>query len=273
MSNSFNGYDWNDDDEWDTSDMERTDGQWSRAASVVMIVVVLAVLLGCAFGSICFGAEAPDMGPVPPAGISPSTARVNRIDHETGLCLGSGSGVLVAKDADSGTVATARHVAYDKKHPEARLVVVFPQSAEFAYVAWAAFYSRADDGPDIAILKIDPPADVAPRPIAWRIPDPGEKVWQSGYGNSKEPPLEYWSRVVSTDDSLLILDKHTRHGDSGCPVIDATGHVIGITSSGDGWKYREGRRTGQRDPLGYHTTLADQPEFKAAILEHSILLE
>lgn len=236
--------------------------EWTPRAYFVAILFVLSLLLLALCGSMCFGQVD-----------SPSTCRVIELDETNGLALGYGSGVLVAKDDRSGYVLTALHVATDDKHPLSQFVAIFPHSNQFAYAVREIHFSRKTEA-DISLLVIESPTDIAPRHIDWRIPTEGEKVWQSGYGNHDDKPREAWSRVLPliertshgvtkeyTTPSLLLLDKPSRSGDSGGPIIDAQGRVVGIIS-------------GTTNKQGFHVTVGDQAWLKRILpgQEKSILV-
>lgn len=205
--------------------------------------------------------------------ISPSTCRIIGINPATCMSDEGGSGVLVAKDDDFGYVLTAKHVVESKLNGH-RYVVIFPK-AKRTY-AFSVLECKADwreDGVDLALLKIAPPMEVLPRPVAWRQAVAGEKVWQSGFGNWRETPSESWMRVLprrqviggvtieTGDETLLHTDRSCRSGDSGGPIVDSEGRVIGIITSAD-------------ETNGYHVRLDGQEWLKSELPppERSILV-
>lgn len=247
--------------EWENGMRESRDREPLALDLLASIRVVgftlLALIVLCLCSCFSYGAE-----------LSPSTCKVVEFSSR-GEIKSSGSGVLVAKSNGVGYVLTAKHVAVGA--PGRHLVCLFPRSRRFAYSA-----PTVDLGPqqiDLALLTIDAPQDIAPRPIAWRTPLEGEKLWQSGFGNSKSGQREWWSRVaprVSLTEngdriefvgkSLLLLDQPSTQGDSGGPVIDQSGRVIAITSATDATR-------------GYHVTVGDQQWLRDILPENSILVQ
>lgn len=135
---------------------ERAELRRMVLAFVISLISCLATfwLMGMAFG----------------AELSPSTCKVVEFSP-MGSVEAHGSGVLVAKADGWGYVLTAKHVA--EKKPGNRMVVLFPRSFEFAFLSSAV--THAPDDIDLSLLMIDAPADIAPRPIAWRLPRDGRK--------------------------------------------------------------------------------------------------
>lgn len=291
-----------DEDDWrttcDASDFPRVAG--AMLFAVVFCVIVLMLFAGC---------ESPVLGPgemheLPPGehsivvkrckesareGISPSTCRIMQVRNHDCQPVAYGSGVLVAKANGIGYVLTARHVVEDGLDVGFErgydYVVMFPHSYGFAYVIYGDIGFPLDPNIDLALLKIDAPEDIQPRSIDFREPEVGERLWQSGFGNSRQGgPSEYWSSVLPrkevsgnvtveyTDTSLLLLNKHARHGDSGGPIIDSAGRIRGVTSGGDGIRRDKSGKAIGRDPKGYHVSLADQQWLRDLLPENSILV-
>ena len=78
-------------------------------------------------------------------------------------------------------------------------------------------------GQDAVILHMATPHGYTPWPIDVRELLPGERVYKSGWGQSRH----WWSEGFATNDQdRLSLD--ICPGDSGGPVLDSDGEVIGM---------------------------------------------
>ena len=74
-----------------------------------------------------------------------------------------------------------------------------------------------------AALLLTVPHGREPWPLADRAPRPGERIYKSGYGQG----LHWWTEGLGTEDPhRAALDIFP--GDSGCPIFDANGRVVGI---------------------------------------------
>lgn len=211
-------------------------------------------------------------------GAQPSapTCRIMAVDPVTYMGFAYGSGVLVAQADDTGYVVTARHVVELEDKPESRFVVLFPQSDGFCYAARTITFAP-NDAIDLALVTVSMrQGEVPVRPIDWRIPEEGESLWQSGYGNNLQRPHEYWMRVLPnlrklrdgtetrfSGPSPLVTSRLSRQGDSGGPIGDASGRVVGIVC---GNVFTEG--------CGLHCTLGDQEWLRQLLppIERSILV-
>lgn len=227
-----------------------------KACCICLALIVLTVVIGV----LC----APAKG----AELSPSTCRIVEFNADNVMASAYGSGVLVAKANTVGYVLTAQHVA--DTQPGGKLVAIFPASEKFAY----ACHDRQDspNDTDLAVLTIDIPRDIAPRPISMQPLAVGDAVWQSGYGNREEAPAETWSLVLPlreqvgdtiyryAEPSLLMVSTPARSGDSGGPICDRHGRIVGIISA-----------TGEK--AGFHVTLADQLWLRDILPENSILVK
>ena len=137
---------------------------------------------------------------------------------------GSGSGFLVDS---SGLVVTNYHVISDSKYLRVQINEKVKVKAELL---------ASDSGKDIAILRINDwiVKDVQPLPLASAsATDPivyiGEKVVAIGSPLTQTNILT--SGIVSkVDDEAIISDVNINHGNSGGPMLNLMGEVVGINT-------------------------------------------
>jgi serine protease Do len=137
---------------------------------------------------------------------------------------GSGSGVVVSSD---GLVLTAAHVIQGT----ADVRVVFPNGRETGGQVLGANYSK-----DIAMVRILEKGD-------WPHVELGESMplkaadflvalgHTSGFDASRPPPLRFGRVVSKGPGNYFTTDCTLIPGDSGGPILDLDGRLVGINSS------------------------------------------
>jgi S1-C subfamily serine protease len=136
---------------------------------------------------------------------------------------GHGSGLVV--DGPGGLVLTARHVVWG-----ADLVAVLLPGTDEVRPARVAY---SDPDHDIAFLRVDGPLPAAvalPEASARRL-RVGEAVSASGYPlELREPfPAAAFGRLSRVRrDGTLQLDMHVNPGNSGGPLVDGQGRLLGM---------------------------------------------
>jgi serine protease Do len=139
-----------------------------------------------------------------------------------------GSGVVVSKD---GLVLTAAHVTYDTGRT---VMIVFP-NGDLAN----GVYSRGralglDRQSDAAMVQI---TDAGPFPFVELGPAelPRAGTWcvalgqTSGFLRGRSPPMRL-GRVLTTRENMIMSSCALAAGDSGGPLFDLEGRLIGINS-------------------------------------------
>lgn len=151
--------------------------------------------------------------------VQPSTVAL--ISSESGA---SGSGVVVSKQ---GLVLTAAHVIQGAEE----ILVIFPDGKQEKAKVLGANYSK-----DIAMVQL--PSDREWTPLQLGESDSlkaGDWVVSLGHSagfDANRPPPVRFGRVVSTGPGkFLTTDCALIGGDSGGPLFDLEGRVIGIHSS------------------------------------------
>lgn len=136
----------------------------------------------------------------------------------------SGSGVITTAD---GLILTAAHVVQGSKE----LTVVFPNGEQVPGKVLGANYSN-----DIAMVKIE-------RKGPWPFAELGESSplaagdWvvamghSAGFDAARTPPVRFGRVVSKGPGNFLTTDCTLIGGDSGGPLFDLNGRVIGINSS------------------------------------------
>ncbi len=172
--------------------------------------------------------------------------------------LATGSGALI--DKDRRLVLTNYHVVLD--NPTAK--VFFPQYRDGQAVAEKDYYrDRAkrlaidarviavSKAADLAILKLDSlPDDTAALDLATGSPDPGDTVHSIGSAGKSDALFGYvkgsvrqvykkeWKaelepkRVANFDAKVVETDSATNPGDSGGPLLNDKGELVGVTHGG-----------------------------------------
>jgi len=145
-----------------------------------------------------------------------------------GIQVGSsqGSGVIINKD---GTVLTAGHVSGDADKP---ITLILPDGKRLKGRTLGA-----NNGVDNGMVKItdDPPEG------GWSFAEMGKSAdvrkgqWVIGVGHpggyqKGRPPVVRVGRVLSSRSSLIQTDCTLVGGDSGGPLFDLDGKVVGIHS-------------------------------------------
>lgn len=151
--------------------------------------------------------------------VQPSTVAL--LSSESGA---SGSGVVVSKQ---GLVLTAAHVIQGAEE----ILVIFPDGKQVKGKVLGANYSK-----DIAMVQL--PSDGEWTPLELGESDSlkaGDWVVSLGHSagfDANRPPPVRFGRVVSTGPGkFLTTDCTLIGGDSGGPLFDLEGRVIGIHSS------------------------------------------
>ncbi len=184
--------------------------------------------------------------PVPPspAGVLRSVVRVYNAYEETistsDASLGptrrrvveKGSGAFVADSVGTRYVLTAAHIFRDGR---GEITAQSPDGRIFA-----ASLVLASEECDVALLRVDAFCDVPALTISSSWPRQGETVWRAGFGPNET--LRERSGVVKgyvkTDRyatyETLKIDGPARQGDSGGPVYNASGEIVGVVWGTDG---------------------------------------
>jgi serine protease Do len=151
--------------------------------------------------------------------------------------IGVGSGVIISGD---GIVLTASHVVEGRgrgfrgrRGPDRPITVLFPDGTQYA----ATLLGKNADA-DAAVLKIsEPPREGTEFPHAdmgkTTNTQPGQWCFAlghpGGYRTDRQAPLRF-GRVLSVGSRTVVSDCAILLGDSGGPLFDMEGRVIGIHS-------------------------------------------
>jgi serine protease Do len=153
------------------------------------------------------------------AKVLPSTVAL--ISEDTGS---SGSGVITTAD---GLILTAAHVIQGAEE----LMVVFPNGSQVKGKVLGANYSK-----DIGMVQIIKPGPWpfvgmgASKPLAagdWVI----ALGHSAGFDAARTPPVRFGRVVSKGPGNFLTTDCTLIGGDSGGPLFDLDGNIIGINSS------------------------------------------
>jgi S1-C subfamily serine protease len=170
---------------------------------------------------------------------SHGTDQTNPDDPDSGPpgMRGNGSGWFVSAD---GYIITNRHVAEsdDGMYYRVRLST---KDDEGNFVEYPARFVEADDKYDIALLKVEHP-DGEPfeyfKVLEEDVPPVQADVMTAGYPNAGTGNFVFQtargtvsSNDTQDDDFDLFLDMKTTQGNSGGPIFDRNGQVIGITTA------------------------------------------
>ncbi|MAH67366.1 MAG: hypothetical protein CMJ27_13490 [Phycisphaerae bacterium] len=147
-----------------------------------------------------------------------------------GRMASSGSGVMIDPD---GLVLTAGHVG---SRPGRRVEVVLPDGRSFRGETLGQIYN---DDVDLGLIRLEalPEGESFPA-VSLAAEDSierGEWVVTLGYAagisaNLETPPAARLGRVIGVDGGELAVDSPFDAGDSGGPVFDLEGRLIGIVS-------------------------------------------
>lgn len=153
------------------------------------------------------------------ASVSPTTVAL--LSEKTGS---SGSGVIVDKD---GLILTAAHVVQGT--PE--VTVVFPDGKQVPGKVLGANYSK-----DIAMVRMAQPGPWPSVPLGESRPlRAGDYVislgHSAGFDPSRTPPVRFGRVMSKGPGNFLTTDCTLIGGDSGGPLFDLDGKLVGIHSS------------------------------------------
>lgn len=213
-----------------------------RCPLAILLTLAASPLLGQCVGGVCLlpgggraaagaGWHAPS-APVPDAGLTRRLgAATVRIVHHVGRGQSIGSGAVVEKTDRAALVLTCGHLF---REGIGKVVVISPDQSMYD-----ARVLAVDSAWDVAVLLIAAP--VAPAlPLASLPPSGSETLAYCGYGPqgrfaSGAGRLLGYVRMQGTPSAdTLQLAGAARQGDSGGPIVNARGQVVGVIVGTDG---------------------------------------
>lgn len=158
---------------------------------------------------------------------------------------GSGSGFLIGKDGTYGYIATNEHVISTETRAGRRVQVVFYSGVPDAETVLRADVVAEDDSRDLAILRVR--SANLPEPLKLSSPQTAretQQVWVFGFpfgdmlATSKlHPSVTVTTGTITSlrlDDfgkiTRVQVDADINEGNSGGPIVDATGGLVGIAT-------------------------------------------
>ena len=168
----------------------------------------------------------------------------------TGWAIGT-PGQQVEYIVTNGHVVEAAYALPQQSSAYTGEVQVIFSQAEKDYVTAEVVYYSAPEEKDLAILKLPAPTDKR-APLSIRPSDDveiGENAWALGYPGITSQNQQYSTydpedatltqgviskrnRPAGVDYEAFQIDTYINHGNSGGPLLDEKGNVIGITTSG-----------------------------------------
>lgn len=168
----------------------------------------------------------------------------------TGWAIGT-PGQQVEYIVTNGHVVEAAYALPQQSSAYTGEVQVIFSQAENDYVTAEVVYYSAPEEKDLAILKLPAPTDKR-APLSIRPSDDveiGENAWALGYPGITSQNQQYSTydpedatltqgviskrnRPAGVDYEAFQIDTYINHGNSGGPLLDEKGNVIGITTSG-----------------------------------------
>jgi hypothetical protein len=162
---------------------------------------------------------------------SPGPRAVVRVVQAVGRCRLYASGSVVHDDGRSALVLSCAHLFNEGT---GRVWVVFSDGRQTGAALLAI-----DTTWDLSVLRIDSPG-IEPIRLAAEAPRPGEPLEHCGYGPdgayrcSSGRARGYTNRSGAATYETLCLAGAARDGDSGGPVLNAGGELVGVVWGTDG---------------------------------------
>lgn len=173
--------------------------------------------------------------PIAPDVVTPPKSQrpipgVCRIAVHRGQEICYGSGVLVWRGSRRAVVLSVQHLFRGRR---GRVIVTFPNGEQYE-----AERIETDTGPDLGAVVIPRP-DVEPVPMYGDDPEPGQRVTLCGFGpggNYRALPGTIQGYVQNATGKAhdLLVTGQARQGDSGGPILNERGEVVGIIWGTDG---------------------------------------
>jgi len=216
--------------------------RWSGATAWLAVVVILGSLLGaaCTARAQCPGGACPISPPnygygwrpgIPSGHYTEPRPYVCRIRNQIGRAAALGTGTLVCVGSDYGAVITCAHLFSEGC---GRLTVGFPNGKTFA-----GKLSARDRSGELAVVKITPRPDIPIARIATDHPVQGDRLTFAGYGpdgryREVTGTLNGYRSTAGGKHQTLEIQGYARQGDSGGPVFNAQGELVGVLWGTDG---------------------------------------
>ncbi len=172
-----------------------------------------------------------------PSVVSVECEKLAVVDGETMHGQGQGSGVVISAD---GYIVTNQHVVENVASFDGRPNIIVRLADQFTYPATLI---GTDSESDLAVLKIEAPGlvsatwgdsdELAVGSMVWAVGSPFgyDQTITSGIVSGKNRLTNTGRNRATLKRDLLQTDAAVNPGNSGGPLVDAQGDVVGINTS------------------------------------------